>query len=226
MKMASLAKTALVAGSTGLIGQCLLRRLIHDQRYSRIVALTRRPLLISHPKLQVVTADLHVLSQAIRELQADDWYCAIGTTIKQAKSQEAFRSVDYEYPLALAKQAVSSGAAQFLLVSAMGASAESSIFYSRVKGEIERDLMALQLPKLHLFRPSLLLGERAELRRGELIGAIVMRGIHPLLFGPLRKYRAIEGDAVAAAMIKAANTDHDPGIYVYPSDKIAQMARV
>lgn len=224
--MASSAKTALVAGSTGLIGQCLLRRLIHDPRYSRIVALTRRPLLISHPKLQVVTADLDALSQVIDDLQADDWYCALGTTIKQAKSKEAFRSVDYDYPLALAKRAVFSGAEQFLLVSAMGASAESSIFYSRVKGEIERDLIALQIPKLHLFRPSLLLGERAELRRGERIGAIVMKGIHPLLLGSFRKYRGIEGDAVAAAMIKAANTDLNPGVYVYQSDIIAQMARV
>lgn len=223
--MASSAKTALVAGSTGLIGQCLLRRLIHDPRYSRIVALTRRPLLITHPKLQVVTADLNALSKVIRELQADDWYCAVGTTIKQAKSQEAFRSVDYEYPLALAEQAVNSGAEQFLLVSAMGASPESSIFYSRVKGEIERDLIALPIPKLHLFRPSLLLGERAELRKGERIGAIVMKGIHPLLFGPLRKYRAIEGDAVAAAMIKAANTDCSAGVYMYPSDKIARLAQ-
>lgn len=218
-------KTALVAGSTGLIGQCLLRRLVEDSRYDRVLALTRRALPFNHPKLEVISANLDTLSDVMPVLKADDWFCALGTTIKQAKSKEAFRRVDYDYPLALGRQAASSGAEQFLLVSAMGASADSSIFYSRVKGEVERDLSTLSIPKLYFFRPSLLLGERTEYRRGERIGAVVMKGIHPLLIGPFRKYRAIEGDEVAAAMIKAANSIVNPGVHIYLSDRIAEMAK-
>jgi uncharacterized protein YbjT (DUF2867 family) len=216
-------KTALVAGSTGLIGLCLLNRLTKDSRYERVIALSRRPLLYSHPKLTVLIVTLESLPQVAPTLKADDWFCALGTTIKLAGTQEAFRRVDYEYPLVLGMQAASSGSKQFLLVSSIGATPTSSIFYSRVKGETERDLSALAIPQLHLFRPSLLLGDRAEYRGGERFWGILMKGLNPILQGSLRKYRSIQGDTVAAAMIHAANVPSEPGVHVYEGNLLAQL---
>jgi uncharacterized protein YbjT (DUF2867 family) len=220
--MNSQAKTALLAGSTGLIGSYLLKRLIADTRYDKVIALSRKALPISHPKLKVVAVSLDTLPDVMPTLEADDWFCALGTTIKQAGTQEAFRRVDYEYPLALGKQAAASGAGQFLLVSSIGATPSSSIFYSRVKGETEQELGALKLPKLHLFRPSLLLGDRAEHRRGERLWGILMKGLYPLLVGSLHKYRAVQGDVVAAAMINAANAPSELGVLVYEGNQIVK----
>ncbi|QMV42309.1 Rossmann-fold NAD(P)-binding domain-containing protein [Cohnella cholangitidis] len=218
--MAAPSKTAIVAGSTGLIGSCLLRRLLEDSRYERVIALTRKALPVSHPKLDAVAISLDSLPTVAPSLQADDWFCALGTTIRKAGSQEAFRRVDYDYPLALGKQAAASRAKQCLLVSAIGASAASSIFYSRVKGEVERDLSALGIPKLHLFRPSLLLGDRAEYGRGEKFMGVLMKGLNPFLLGSLRKYRSIQADQVAAAMIRAANLSSDPGVHIYEGKQL------
>ncbi|QJD85931.1 NAD(P)H-binding protein [Cohnella herbarum] len=213
--MASPSKTAIVAGSTGLIGSHILSQLLADARYGKVIALSRKALPISHPKLQIVAVTLDSLSDVAPTLIADDWFCALGTTIRQAGSQEAFRKVDYDYPLALGKQAAASGAEQFLLVSAIGASSASSIFYSRVKGEVERDLCQLGLPKLHVFRPSLLLGERTEHRRVEKLWGVLMKGLNPLLLGRFRKYRAIQAADVATAMIRAANRPGKPGVHLY-----------
>jgi uncharacterized protein YbjT (DUF2867 family) len=215
-------KTALLAGSTGLIGSYLLKRLLADSRYDSVIALSRKALPISHPKLKVVAVSLDTLPDVAPTLEADDWFCALGTTIKQAGTQEAFRRVDYEYPLALGKQAAASGAGQFLLVSAIGATPSSSIFYSRVKGETEQELGAFKLPKLHLFRPSLLLGDRTEHRRGERLWSILMKGLNPLLLGSLHKYRAVQGDVVAAAMINAANAPSELGVHVYEGNQIVK----
>lgn len=218
--MNSQAKTALLAGSTGLIGSYLLKRLIADSRYDRVIALSRKALPISHPKLKVVVVSLDTLPDVAPTLEADDWFCALGTTIKQAGTQEAFRRVDYEYPLTLGRQAAASGAGQFLLVSAIGATPSSSVFYSRVKGETEQELRSLKLPKLHLFRPSLLLGDRTEHRRGERFWGILMKGLNPLLLGSLHKYRAVQGDVVAAGMINAANAPSELGVHVYEGKEI------
>jgi uncharacterized protein YbjT (DUF2867 family) len=207
------AKRAIVAGATGLVGSQLLRLLLEDSRYDQVIALTRKPLAMNHPKLREERVTLDTLATALPNMKADDWFCALGTTRKQAGSQEAFRMVDYEYPLALGRQAAETGAAQFLLISAPGASPSSSIFYSRVKGEVERDLADLGLPKLHIFRPSLLLGQRSEHRRGERFWGVAMKALNPLLIGSWRKYRAVQGEAVAAAMIRTANDNSPPGIH-------------
>lgn len=218
--MSSLPKTALIAGATGLIGSYLLPQLLKDSRYDKVIALTRKPLPISHPKLDVRIVTLDTLAEAASTLTADDWFCTLGTTIKQAGSQEAFRRVDYEYPMVLGQQAAASGGQQFLIVTAIGSSAASSIFYSRVKGEVERDLSKLSIPSLHLFRPSLLLGKREEYRRGDRWAGLLMKGINPLLRGSLRKYRAIQGEVVASAMINAANKPKALGIHVYEVNQI------
>lgn len=224
--MNSQAKTALLAGSTGLIGSYLLKRLIADSRYDRVIALSRKALPISHPKLKVVVVSLDTLPDVAPTLEAEDWFCALGTTIKQAGTQEAFRRVDYEYPLTLGRQAAASGAGQFLLVSAIGATPSSSVFYSRVKGETEQELRSLMLPKLHLFRPSLLLGDRTEHRSGERFWGILMKGLNPLLLGSLHKYRAVQGDVVAAGMINAANAPSELGVHVYEGKEIIRQGNL
>lgn len=214
-------RTAWIAGATGLVGGQLLDQLLADPAYGRVIALGRRALDRSHAKLdaRVVAFDQLDLVDLPRP---DEVYCTLGTTIRRAGSQDAFRRVDYDFVLALARRAVALGAGQFLVVTAIGASPRSRIFYSRVKGEVERDTAALPFRAVHVFRPSFLDGDRAESRPGERIGLAVFRVIAPLLVGPARKYRAIAAVTVARAMRSAALSGAS-GLRVYESDEIARL---
>ncbi|MFL6558760.1 MAG: oxidoreductase, partial [Bacillus sp. (in: firmicutes)] len=160
-----------------------------------------------------------------RELfQVTDVFCCLGTTIKKAKSKEAFRKVDYEYPIEAAKIASVCGVEKFLIITAMGSNVKSKIFYNQVKGEIEESLGKLILPSVHIFRPSLLLGERTEFRFGEKIAANTSAVINALMVGPLRPYKAIEASNVAAAMAAVAESGKS-GVNIYPSHEIEQIAK-
>jgi len=217
--------TALVIGATGLVGRELLLQLLDHPAYARVIAVVRRELDLTHPRLETRRIDFDRLEEELEEtlLRGADVYCALGTTIKQAGSQQAFRQVDYVYPLQLGRLAKRHGAACFLIVTAMGAAADSRIFYSRVKGETERDLIALKLPRLVILRPSLLLGERAERRAGEHIASLLARPLGVLMIGPLAKYKAIEGSVVAAAMLHSARQP-GPALEILASDAIASRA--
>lgn len=207
-------KTALVVGATGLIGDLLTHRLVESPDYDRVYVLTRRPLPWQHPRLQEIQFDFdHPNGLLIR---ADDIYCCLGTTISQAGSKDAFRKVDYQYPLDVARLGLANGASQFALVSSMGADATSAIFYNRVKGEIERDLMALNYPTLLIFRPSLLLGERAKKRVGELISGVFMRVFAPVIPA---KYKAVSAEKVANAMLTTMQ-QHHRGHHIFESDNL------
>lgn len=219
------ARTALLLGATGLVGGHCLDLLLHDEGYSSVVAPGRRLLPIEHAKLQQHTIDFERLQDFKHLLQAQDVFCCLGTTIKQAGSQDAFRKVDYEYPVGLAALAARSGAEQFLLVSSLGASAASRVFYSRVKGETEAAIAALPFKGVQIFRPSLLLGERKEFRPGERLAERASKLFSFLLAGPLRKYRPVQARAVAAAMLKIA-PEHPAGVNIYESDQIRQIADV
>jgi uncharacterized protein YbjT (DUF2867 family) len=208
-----------MAGATGLVGGHVLRRLLAHPSYSRVEVLVRRELPIRVPKLIQHIVDFEHLDAGL----ADDVFCCLGTTIAKAGSQEAFRHVDHDYPLALARLGKAAGTQQFLMVSSLGADARSSVFYLRVKGETERDIAATGLPKVVFMRPSFLFGERLEQRTGERAAAFIGRMIAPLLVGPLRKYGPIHADDVAAAMLYAANHDVRPG--PIESDEIARLAR-
>jgi len=214
-------RTTLIAGASGLIGAHLLNRLLAHQSYARVEILVRRALPISHAKLIQRVVDFDRLNAEAAAV--DTVFCCLGTTIKQARSQAAFRRVDHDYPLTLAERAKAAGVQRFLMVSALGADAHSSLFYSRVKGETERDIAALGLPKVLFMRPSLLLGERRDGRVGEKLAAVLGRAFAPLLIGALRKYRPIAADDVAAAMIYAAGHDLHSG--PVESDEIARLAR-
>lgn len=214
-----------IAGASGLVGSHLLTLLLEDPGVTSVNALARRPLGLSHPKLREVHTDFEQPETLRSQLAVDAVFCTLGTTIKQAGSQEAFRKVDYEYPLALATEAAAIGARQFLIVTAVGADAQSRVFYSRVKGEVEEALRKLSFPQgLHLFHPSLLLGHREQPRLGERVASALMGATGPLLAGPLRRYRAIDGSAVALAM-RRASENPSSGVHVYEGESLFALAR-
>ena len=200
-------KTALLAGATGLIGSQLLPLLLASERYAKVIVVGRKAVSTIHPKLVQVVTELDKLEEVRLKLIADDVYCCLGTTMAQAGSKEAFFKVDFSYVVQLAALTAGNFAAQFLVVSSMGADADSRIYYSRVKGEMEAAVQQTPFRAIHVFRPSLLLGERAHPRLGERLGAGVLKLVRPLLHGPLQKYQPVTGAAVAAAMLRAAETD-------------------
>jgi uncharacterized protein YbjT (DUF2867 family) len=217
-------RSSVILGATGLVGGELVKALTRDHESEGVVTLGRRPSGFSAPTLKDVTADL-ARPETYREyLNVDCVFCALGTTIKKAGSEAAFRRVDYEYPLTVAREAVAQGARRFVLVSAVGADPKSRIFYNRVKGELEVALRALRFPRgLGLLHPSLLLGERGESRPGEQVAALLMRATAPLFAGGLRKYRAISAEQVAHAMLTAARSDDD-GTVVYEGQALFEAA--
>ncbi|WP_250631623.1 oxidoreductase [Rhodoflexus caldus] len=213
----------LIAGATGLIGSHLLRQSLQNPAIMHVVPLVRKPMQISHPKLQEIIFNFDNPQDYDNLPVVDAAFCCLGTTIKKAGSREAFRKVDYDYPLALAKAMRDKGTAHFLVVTALGSDARSMVFYSRVKGELEEALIGLQFPSLSIFQPSLLLGERKEKRFGEDFAKWLMPLVTPLLAGSLRKYRAIHGADVAKAMLKIAMQPAS-GVCRYPSDEIQEIA--
>ena len=217
-------RTALVAGATGLVGSHLVRRLLDGGRYGRVTTLGRRPLDLAHPKLDDRVVDFDRLPDAPDLPASDDAFCCLGTTIKKAGSEEAFRRVDHDYVLDFARRAQRHGATQLLVVSALGADAGSRVFYNRVKGEMERAVAALGFEAVQIVRPALLLGERDVTRPKEKVAELITRPLTPLLRGPLRKVRPIHGDTVAAAMVAAAQVCA-PGVHVFESDQLQRFAR-
>lgn len=217
-------KTALIAGASGLVGSELLHILLESPNYARVKAVVRKPMDVRHPKLDQVLADFDHLEQWREHLSATDVYCCLGTIIKKAGSQEAFRKVDYEYPVKLALLAKEQGAERFLVVSALGADAGSRIFYSRTKGQMEEQLKRSGLSALHIFQPSLLMGERQEFRFGEKLAAFLSPLYSPLMVGKLRKYKPVSARRVAAAMHNAAQSA-PAGVFTYPSDRIVEISR-
>jgi len=209
-------KTALVAGVTGLIGGQLLNLLLEDSYYEKIIALSRKPLSIQHPKLTSVVIGFDQLNTVISDLRADDVYCCLGTTIKQAGSQAAFRRVDYDYPKELAVITKSNGAKHYLLVSALGADITSRIFYNRVKGETELMISEIGFESTHIFRPSLLIGPRKEQRSGEEAAKVFYKYLGFLI---PKKYKGIESIKVARAMLAFAK-QNKAGVFIHESESL------
>lgn len=218
-------KTALIIGATGLTGQQCLNELLASKAYSKVIALVRKPLAMQNPKLEVQEVDFDKLDNYKAVIKADDIYCAMGTTIGKAGSQQAFKKVDYDYPLQIAEIALWNGAKKFILVSSLGADANSSVFYSRTKGELEEALKKMNYTALLIFRPSILLGDRTEKRVGEQIGRFVAEKFSFLFAGPLQKYKGTPVSLLAKQMVKAANTDSYNGVVVIENDAIFEMAK-
>jgi len=219
--MPETSKVALIAGASGMVGSDCLQLLMQSNRYSKVIAVVRTALPLQHPKLEQLVVNFNNLEQYQAQLIADDVYCCLGTTIKQAGSNENFFKVDYTYVYKLATITSANAATQFLLVTALGADANSVIFYSKVKGQIENAVKMLSFRAIHIFQPSLLLGNRSDKRTGESIAQMVMPKLQFLLIGGLRKYRPVPAQTVAKAMVQAAQQDAT-GHYYHPSDKILQ----
>jgi len=206
--------SAVIAGATGMVGSALLELLLQHPGYSKITALSRRPLDFTHPKLKVLISDGKDLKALAQDLSADHVYCCLGTTIKNAGSKAAFEAVDLDYPVLLAYICRQLKADHFLLVSAVGAKPDSWIFYSSVKGRCENKIRAMGYPRLSVFRPSLLIGKRNESRPGEKLGIFLSKYIDPLLRGGLQKYRSVSAERLASDMIQIAFRT-EPGFRVY-----------
>ena len=217
---------ALIAGATGLVGRTLLDALLAEARVERVTAVLRRPSGRTHAKLEELSIDFDQLERDLSGRTATHAFCCLGTTIKKAGSQPAFYRIDHDYVLAFGRAAKAAGASKLLVVTALGADAKSSVFYNRVKGEVEAHLAELGLPELHLLRPSLLLGERAERRTAEAAAMALAKPFGHLLVGPLARYRPIEGADVALAMLALAlEATARPGVSIHESEAIPKLAR-
>jgi uncharacterized protein YbjT (DUF2867 family) len=210
----STAKKALLIGATGLVGGHLLEQLLENPDYTEVVALLRRPLDIQHPKLRQEIIDFDNLNPDL--VKGDDLYCALGTTLRKAGSKAAQYKIDCTYPTEIGRLAKQQGVRQYLLVSSLGADAQSSNFYLRTKGELEQNLQAFGFEAFISARPSFLLGKRKEFRLGEKIGIWLAMLLAPLI---PKKYRGIQASKVAAALIRLAG-EHRAGVRFVESDKL------
>ena len=199
-------RTALVAGGTGLTGSLLLRQLAADPDYVQVRAMGRRAPAYDAGKIRLLVTGFDKLEGLSPELAVDDVFCCLGTTLKKAGSLAAFERVDYHMVVDLARAAHKAGARQFIVMSAAGTSATSPAPYSRVKARMEAAVSEIPFEAVHILRPSLILGSRAERRPAEHIAQIVAQLLSPLLVGPLRKYRAVQAADIASAMITVAKS--------------------
>jgi uncharacterized protein YbjT (DUF2867 family) len=213
-------RNALIIGATGLVGGFCLQALLDDPNYSEVIAFVRKPLLKTHRKLKTIITTFEHLEPEISNIQVNDVYCCLGTTIKKAGSQEAFKRIDHTLVVTVAELTKKQGAEQFLVISALGADKDSKVFYNQVKGEMESALQKLGYPCLRVMRPSLLLGPREEFRLGEKIAVILTPLLKPILLGSLKKYRPIEAEKVAQFMVKVAREEPIAGVHIYESNLI------
>lgn len=215
--MTSDKRTALVIGGSGLVGKEVISELIASDKYTEVIALTRKPLDWEHPKLSSVVFDFDHPDDAA--VCADDIFCCLGTTMKKAGSKDAFYRVDYTYPVEIAQLGFQNGAKRFAIVTAMGSDSKSIFYYNRVKGDVEATLKKIGFEALLIFRPSLLLGKRSESRAGEQIGEALSKLLRPLIPS---KYRAIEAYKVAKAMV-TITASNVKGTLVYESDVMQEF---
>ncbi|KGK88121.1 oxidoreductase [Desulfosporosinus sp. HMP52] len=218
-------KSALLLGASGLVGGELLNCLLSAPEYEKVQILVRKPLGFKHLKLEEHVIEFENLAQHKECFKVDDVFCCLGTTIKKAGNRKDFKKVDVEYPLEISKLAKEFGAVKFLVVSSMGADLHSKVFYSRMKGLLEENLKEIGFDSLHIFRPSLLLGDRKEVRLGESAAEVLAKGISFAFVGRLKKYKPIEAKTVALGMYKAAQ-GKETGIYTYRSDAIKEISLI
>ncbi|MBM7621473.1 uncharacterized protein YbjT (DUF2867 family) [Bacillus tianshenii] len=215
-------KSAMILGSTGLIGRNLTNEILENSEYRSICTMVRRPTNLSHPKLKEVVIDFSRLSDNASEFQVDEVFICLGTTRKQAGSKGSFKKVDYDYVVEAAMLAKAQGVQRIAVVSAIGADSQSRFFYSRIKGQMEEAVSSIGIPSTYFFRPSLLLGERKEVRPGEKMGEWLGKVVQPILIGKLGRYRSIEGEKVAKAMV-AFMKNSKKGVHFVESDLIQKI---
>jgi uncharacterized protein YbjT (DUF2867 family) len=199
----------LILGATGLVGRNALAQLLAQQAVTQVIAPTRRPIPTQDKLTNPVAPKLELLLPEMTNWQPDAFVCATGTTINKAGSREAFRSVDHDLPLAFAQHAHQQGVERFALVSAIGASADSSFFYSRVKGELEQDIQKIGFKSLTILRPGMIEGDRGEFRRAESIALTLTRFLAPVL---PKRFHVNPASTIAQALV-AAVVSGEPGCH-------------
>jgi uncharacterized protein YbjT (DUF2867 family) len=215
-------KAALIAGATGLCGKNLLYALLKNKEYTRVFILVRKELAIKDSKLTQIIFNYENEQEYQNLPSADVIFCCLGTTIKKAGSKESFKKVDLEYPAKLAKACSEKGYKKLLLITAVGADKHSGFFYNQVKGEVEEKIKTYPFESVFICRPSILLGDRTDLRIGEEIGKFFAKFSSALIFGSLKKYKAIEASSVSNAMLVLSNGD-ETGIHIIESDKLQRL---
>lgn len=217
-------QTAVIVGATGLVGSILLQKLLNDDAFSKVIALTRKLSEIPHKKLVNKVVDFNNEEELRNSFDtADVIFCALGTTQKKVNGDEAaYRKIDFDIPLKIARIGKEKGVKQFVLVTSIGANLNSNSFYLRLKGEIEKAISELGYESLYIIRPSMLLGKRSEFRLGENIGQAVMRSASFLFFGQMKKYYPVKAKDVAEAMIMASK-EKKPGINVIEYEEMMQL---
>jgi uncharacterized protein YbjT (DUF2867 family) len=216
-------KTAIVIGATGLVGKQLVALLLKDTRFEKVKILVRRSCNIASNKLEEHIVDFDVQDTWKKLVTGDVLYSAMGTTLRAAGSKEAQYKIDYTYQYQVAKVAAANNVKEYILVSAAGSSPDSKIFYSRIKGELERDVRKLPFDTIHIIRPGMLAGERTEVRTGEKLGVGIMQVVSKL--PGLGKWKPIEGREVAHAMINATFRRLG-GIHCYTMGEVFSLAKL
>lgn len=220
------AKTASLLGATGMTGQWLLQMLLEDPAYETVRVLLRRPMEKTHPRMEVKLVDFSDTESLRLALEGSDTiYCCIGTTQKNVRGDRAlYRRIDHDIPVNAARWGKEGGCECFVGISSVGASARSTTFYLKLKGEMENAIQHLGIRSVHFMQPSVLLGNRKEKRTGERIAKAFMKFISPLLIGDLKKYRPIQGKNVAAAMLHVGKQARE-GVWRYTYESISSISR-
>ena len=214
-------KTALLFGSSGLVGSHVLSQLISNNNYSKIKLFVRSSINISDPKIEIIQTDFNNLENHREDIKGDDCFFCIGTTKKNSPDKNEYKRVELEVPKQIAKIAKSNLVNSFVFISSGYADPKSSGDYLKFKGEVEEELKRLNFPKLGIMRPSFLLGDRKENRIGEKIGIFVFKLLSPIFLGPLKKMKPIHSATVAKAMI--AITQNDSSKTIFESNEISEI---
>ncbi|MDC1485466.1 NAD(P)H-binding protein [Pelagibacteraceae bacterium] len=214
-------RTALLFGSSGIVGGHLLNQLIKDTNYSKIKLFVRSVPKISDPKVEIIKTDFNDLENHKEDIKGDDCFFCIGTTKKNSPDKDEYRRVELDIPREITKIAKSNLVNSFIFVSALYANPKSSGDYLKFKGLVEEELKRLNFPKIGIMRPSFLIGERKEKRASEKIGIFVFKLLSPLLLGPLKKMKPIHAETVAKTMIRVANENLERNIF--ESDEIVEL---
>lgn len=211
-------KTAIILGASGLTGGLLLDQLINDERYKSIKLFSRSKIEDLPNKVTQYIGDLLEIEQFKNDFTGDHVFCCIGTTKAKTPDKDLYKKIDYGIPVSAAKLAKANGIETFLVISALGADANSSVFYNKTKGEMERDVLKQNIKKTFIFQPSLIGGDREESRTLEAIGKAVFKVIQPLFFGKLKKYKITDPEKMAQAMINLANSENHAEVIITSTD--------
>lgn len=207
-------KTAILLGATGLTGRHLLELLLNSDDYEKVKVFTRRAIEKTHPKLEEIICDVLKLEEQADQFTADEVFVCIGTTKAKTPDKQLYYAIDYGIPTTSAKLAEQNKISTFSVISAIGANAKSTVFYSRTKGEMEQAVLQHNIPNILVYRPSLIYGNRNDKRLGEKIGTFLIKALQFLLIGKCKKYRAVSGENLAKVLFLGVNKKGHQIVYI------------